>query len=122
MSTRLPKGADLLADIRRQGFRPIDPVLVFIDADRRRPKIYSDVALAVEICIKPTDQPEELDLWPLRDLDVLVHGGDVLDDRLRALLKLIVRQCPRVIVGGVPAESLFFCWRPGCAWEFGHVR
>lgn len=121
MSGRLPKGADLLADVRRQGFRPTVPVFVFVDADRRRPKIYSDLPLDIEICIKPTDRLEEIDLWPLRDLDVLVHGI-ALDDRLRAVLKLIVKQVPRVILGAVPVENLAFCWRPGCAWEFDHVR
>jgi hypothetical protein len=121
MSGRIPKGADLLADVRRQGFRPSVPVFVFVDANRRRSKIYSDAALDVEICIKPTDRLEEIDLWPLRDLDVLVHGI-ALDDRLRAVLKLIVKQAPQVILGAVPAENLVFCWRPGRAWEFDHVR
>lgn len=121
MNRRLPKGADLLADIRRQGLRPSDFVLVFLDADRPRPKIYCDALPTLEICIKPTDGPDEVDLWPLSDLDVVVHGGDALSDRLRAFLKLIVRQRPRLVLGAVPANRLCFSWRPESGWDFEHV-
>lgn len=121
MRGRLPKGADMLANIRRQGFRPNFPVIVFIDADRPRPKVLSDLPLMLEVCIKPTDQPEDLDFWPVVDLDIAVHGGRQTNDRLRAILKRIVQCRPRFLMGAVPAERLMFAWHPQRGWEFQHV-
>lgn len=121
MSGRLPKGADLLATIRKQGYRPSGLVFVFLDADQPRPKIYVDMPLAVEICIRPTDNISSLDFWPLTDLDLTIHGGTVKNDRLRAVLKAITKVRPRSLVGGVPAERLLFAWNPQRGWEFFHV-
>lgn len=121
MTGRLPKGADMLADIRRQGFRPTSPVVVFIDADRPRPRIWSDMPIELEICIRPTDQPQGLDFWPLVDLDVHIHGGVQTHDRLRSILKRIVQFKPRFLMGAIPAERLLFAWHPVRGWEFEHV-
>ena len=121
MSGQLPKGADLLADIRRQGYRPSGPVVLYLDADYPRPHIYSDMPLSIEICIKPSDSIDSLALWPLADLDIHVHGGNACNARLRALLKALVGIRPRFIMGGVPAERLIFAWHPQRGWEFGHA-
>lgn len=121
MSGRLPKGADLLATIRKQGYRPSGPVLVFVDADRPRPKIYTDVPLTVEVCIRPADNIDGLDFWPIADLDLTIHGGTALNDRLRAVLRAITKVRPRFLMGGVPAEHLLFAWHPQRGWEFDHV-
>lgn len=117
----LPKGSDLLASIRRQGFRPGGSVCLFLDADRPRQKIYSDVPLAVEISIRPADDIAGLDFWPLADLDLTIHGGSALNDRLRALLKEVIKVRPRFLMGGVPAERLLFAWHPQRGWEYVHV-
>lgn len=121
MSGRLPKGADLLATIRKQGYRPSGPVFVFLDADRPRPKIYSDMPLTVEICIRPADEIGGLEFWPLADLDLTIHGGAALNDRLRTVLKAITRARPNFLIGGVPSERLLFAWHPQRGWEFAHV-
>lgn len=121
MTGRLPKGADLLAEIRRQGYRPTAPVWLFVDADRPRPEIWSDMPLDLEICIKPTDQLQDLDFWPLVDLDIAVHGGSQTNDRLRAILKRLTHFKPRFLMGGVPAERLLFAWHPARGWEFANV-
>lgn len=121
MTGRYPKGADLLATIRRQGYRPSGPVFVFVDADRPRPKIYSDMPLTVEICIRPADNIEELDFWPVADLDLTVHA-DEMSDRLRAVLKSIIKARPRFLMGGIPADGLLFAWHPQRKWEFDHVQ
>jgi hypothetical protein len=122
MTGKLPKGADMLASIRRQGFRPAEAVFVFVDADRPRPTIYSDVPLTLEICIRPTDNIDDLDFWPLVDLDLTIHGGTALNDRLRSTLKAIVKARPRSLLGAVPAEKLLFAWQPKRGWEFEHVE
>ncbi len=121
MTGRLPKGADLLASIRRQGYRPSGPVFVFIDADRPRPKIYSDMPLTVEICIRPADDTGGLDFWPIADLDLTIHGGAALNDRLRDVLKVITKARPRFLMGCVPAEHLLFAWHPQRGWEYANV-
>lgn len=121
MNGRFPKGADLLASIRSQGFRPSGTVFVFLDADRPRPKIYSDLPLVVEICIRPDDEIAGLELWPLADLDLMIHGGSALNDRLRDLLKAITKASPSFLMGGVPAERLLFAWHPQRGWEYAHV-
>lgn len=117
----LPKGADLLASIRKQGFRPSGPVFVFINSDRPRPKIYADMPLTVEICIRPGDSIEGLEFWPLADLELAIHGGAALNDRLRAALKAITQVRPRFVMGGVPAERLLFAWHPVRGWEYANV-
>jgi hypothetical protein len=121
MSGRLPKGADLLATIRKQGFRPSGPVFIFLDADRPRPKIYCDVPLTVEICIRPEDDISSLEFWPLADLDLSIHGGAALNDRLRDALKAIAKARPRFLMGGVPADRLLFAWHPVRGWEYANV-
>jgi hypothetical protein len=121
MSGRFPKGADLLASIRKQGYRPSGPVFVFIDTDRPRPKIYSDVPLTLEICIRPADDIAGLEFWPLADLDLTIHGGGKLDDRLRDALKAITKVRPRFLMGGIPAEHLLFAWHPQRGWEYSNV-
>lgn len=120
MSGRFPKGADLLASVRKQGYRPNGPVFVFVDADRPRPKIYEDMPLTVEICIRPSDNIDGLEFWPLADLDLAIHGGSVLNDRLRAVLKAITKARPRFLMGAVPAERLLFSWHPQRGWDFNH--
>ena len=120
MSQRLPKGADLLAEIRRQGYRPTGTVFVFVDADRPRPKIYSDLPVEVEICIRPTDAIDELDLHCLAGLNVAVSAPS-LSDRLRSLLKVIQRARPAFISGGVSSENMVFAWSRQRGWEFFHV-
>ncbi len=122
MNGRFPKGADLLATIRQQGYRPSGPVFVFLDADRPRPKIYSDLPLTVEVCIRPADNIAELDFWPVADLELTIHGGAALNDRLRSVLKAITKARPRFLMGGVPADDLLFAWHPQRGWEFDHVR
>ena len=122
MTGRFPKGADLLASIRKQGYRPSGPVFVFVDADRPRPKIYADMPLTVEVCIRPTDTVDTLAFWPLADLDLTIHGGGALNDRLRSILKAITQARPRFLMGGVPADGLLFAWHPVRGWEFDHVR
>ena len=121
MTGRFPKGADLLASIRRQGYRPSGPVFVFMDTDRHRPKIYADMPLTVEVCIRPSDSIDALEFWPLADLDLTIHGGTELNDRLRDLLKAITKARPRFLMGGVPAERLLFVWRQQGGWEFDRV-
>ena len=121
MAGRYPKGADLLASVRKQGYRPSGSVFVFLDADRPRPKIFTDLPLAIEICIRPADNIDGLDFWPLADLDLTIHGGTALNDRLRAVLKAITAARPRFLMGGVPAERLLFAWHPQRGWEFEHV-
>lgn len=121
MSGRFPNGADLLASIRKQGYRPSGLVFVFLDADRPRPKIYADMPLAVEICIRPTDNISSLDFWPLADLDLTIHGGSALNDRLRTLLQAVTKVRPRFLSGAVPAEGFIFTWHPVRGWEYFHV-
>lgn len=121
MSGRLPKGADLLATLRKQGYRPGGTVLVFLDADRPRPKIHCDMPLTVEICIRSTDDISSLDFWPLADLELTIHGGVALNGRLREVLKVITQARPRFLMGGVPAERLLFAWHPERGWEYAHV-
>jgi hypothetical protein len=121
MSGRFPKGADLLATIRKQGYRHSGPVFVFLDIDRPRPKIFSDMPLTAEICIRPAEDIDSLDFWPLADLDLTIHGGTALNDRLRDLLKAITKARPRFLMGGVPAEKLLFSWHPQRGWEYAHV-
>lgn len=122
MTARLPKGADLLADIRRQGYRPAGQVFVFLDADWPRPKIYSDTPLTVEICIRPGDPIDGLDLRPLVGLDVAIHGGGEVNDRLRALLKAVVQARPQFLMGCVPADRFIFAYHPVRGWEYAHVE
>lgn len=121
MAGRFPKGADLLAAIRKQGYRPSGTVTIFLDADRPRPKIYADLPLAIEVCIRPADDIGGLDFWPLADLDLTIHGGAALNDRLRAALVAITKASPRFLMGGVPAERLLFAWHPQRGWEYAHV-
>ncbi len=121
MAGRFPKGADLLAAIRKQGYRPSCPVMVFLDADRPRPKIYADLPLTVEVFIRPADDIGSLEFWPLADLDLTIHGGASMNDRLRAALKAITKAGPRFLMGGVPAERLLFAWHPQRGWEHVHV-
>ena len=121
MAERFPRGADLLADIRRQGYRPVGTVFVFLDADRPRPKIYADLPLTVEVCIRPSDDIERLAFWPLADLNLTIHGGKALNARLRSALKAITAVRPRFLMGGVPAERLLFAWYPHRGWEYAHV-
>ena len=121
MTGRFPKGADLLATIRKQGYRPSGSVHVFLDADRPRPKIYSDLPLSVEVCIRPSDDIDSLEFWPLADLDLTIHGGAAMNDRLRNVLKAITKASPRFLMGGVPAERLLFAWHPQRGWEHDHV-
>ena len=121
MTGRFPKGADLLASIRKQGYRPSGPVFVFLDADRPRPKIYSDMTLTVEISIRPDHDIGSLEFWPLADLDLTIHGGAALNERLRAVLKAITKVRPRFLMGAVPAERLLFAWHPQRGWEYAHV-
>jgi hypothetical protein len=117
---RLPRGADLLADIRRQGYRPEWPVHLFLDADRPRPTIYSDMPLEIEVCIKPADRIADLDLWPLAGLSVAVHAG-AITDRLRELLRAIVAARPAFIGGACPAEHCLFAWSERTGWQFDRV-
>lgn len=121
MAGRFPKGVDLLAAIRKQGYRPSGTVTIFLDADRPRPKIYVDLPLAIEVCIRPADDIAGLDFWPLADLDLTIHGGAALNDRLRAALVAITKARPRFLMGGVPAERLLFAWHPQRGWEYAHV-
>lgn len=118
MGGRFPKGGDLLADIRRQGYRPALPVLVCLDADRPLPALYSDQPPLLDLIIKPRDAIEQLDFWPVADLDVHVHGGIALNDRLRGLLRALVRARPRFLMGGVPRAGLLFSWGPARGWEW----
>jgi hypothetical protein len=118
MSGRFPKGGDLLADIRRQGFRPALPVLIHLDADRPLPMLCSDLPTLVDIIVRPRDAIEHLDFWPVVDLDVHVHGGVTLNDRLRALLRALVKACPRFLMGAVPRAGLLFAWSPARGWEW----
>jgi hypothetical protein len=118
---RLPIGADLLADIRRQGYRPANPVFVFIDSSRCRTILCSDMPIEVEIIIRPSDDVADLDFWPVRDLFVNLHGLAEMNNRVRAVLRELVRSGARHIMGCVPAERLIFAWRPALGWEFDHV-
>jgi hypothetical protein len=118
----LPKGADLLADIRRQGYRPSDPVWVFIDADRPRPTIYCDMPLEIEVCIRPDASIASLELWPLAGLDVVVHGGNAVTDRLRELLRAIVAIHPSFLMGACPAAGFLFSWSPALNWQFDDLN
>jgi len=121
MAGQFPKGADLLAAIRKQGYRPSATVMVFLDADRPHKKIYADLPLTVEVCIRPTDDIGGLEFWPLADLDIAIHGGAAMNDRLREVLRAITKVCPRFLTGGVPAERLIFAWHPQRGWEYAHV-
>lgn len=116
----LPKGADLLADIRRQGYRPSGPVLVCLDADLPRPQIYSDTPLEFEICIKPRDRIADLDLWPLVDLDLAIHAPE-LSDRIREALRAITNAGPRFLMGYAEGASLLFTWDKAQGWQYERV-
>lgn len=120
MSGRLPKGADLLADIRRQGFRPSRPVFVYLNADRPRPKIFCDMPIDIEICIRPGEAIDSLDFLSLTGLSIAV-SAPANDNRLRALLKALQRIQPELIGGGVPSQNLIFAWHPLRGWEHHHV-
>jgi hypothetical protein len=111
---------NFLLDIRRQGFKPADPVLVFVDADRPKPMIYSDMPLDFEICIRPHDNVFGMDFRGLVGLSVAVVAKE-MNDRLRAVLSAIKRANPAFIGGGVPSENLMFAWYPSRGWEFDHV-
>lgn len=118
---RLPKGADMLAAIRRKGYRPAGSVFIGLDTDLPRPRADDDLRLSVNISIKSSDAIEDLDFWPLADLDIDFHGGDSMNDRVRAALKAIINAKPRFLMGSVPAEGLLFAWEPSRGWEFDHV-
>ena len=120
MAGRLPKGADLLVDIRRQGFRPSLPVFVYLDADRPRPTIFCDMPIEIEICIRPSDVIADLDFRSVTDLVVAVVA-DSMSDRLRSLLKAIRRVNPSSIGGGIPAQNVIFAWTPLHGWETARV-
>ena len=114
---RFPKGCDLLADIRRQGYRPELPAFVFLDSDRPLPKIYADQPLLIEISVRPRDAIENLDFWPIADLDVHVHGGLAINNRLRALLRALQGAKPRFLMVGVPREGFIASWSAARGWE-----
>jgi len=118
--SRLPIGADMLADIRRQGFRPSGSVFVFVDSDRHRPKLYSDLPVAVEIIIRPDDCIDDLDFWPVRGLFVQLHGLAEMNDRVRIVLKALIKCGASHIMGCVPTENMIFAWHPVRGWEFDH--
>lgn len=113
---RLPKGIDLLADIRRQGFRPAAGVFVFVDADRPRPRIYSDVPLDLEVCVRPDDRLDSSALWPLADLDIYLHAA-AATERFRAVARAIVTVRPRFVIGAIPDERRLFTWSPSAGWS-----
>lgn len=117
---RLPIGADMLADIRRQGYRPSNAVFVFVDSHRQRQVIYCDMPLEVEIIVRPSDAIDDLDFWPVCDLFVNLHGLVEMSDRVRAVLKALIKCSPRLIMGCVPTENLIFAWHPVRGWEFEH--
>ena len=121
MSLRLPKGADLLTDIRRQGFRPCGSVFVLLDASRPRPKIYNDMPVTIEICIQPGESIDDLDFRCLVGLSVAVSVSS-RDDRMRALLKAIQRVEPEFIGGAAFSENMIFAWHPARGWEFEYVE
>jgi len=118
---RFPKGCDFIADVRRQGFRPSGPVFLFLDEDRPRPAIYADMPVTCEVCIKPGDRIEDLDLRPLIDLDLTIHGGSVVSDRLRELLRAVVQARPRFVMGAVPEARFLFAWSPDTGWQYDQV-
>ncbi len=120
MAGRLPKGADLLSEIRHQGFRPSRPVFVFLDADRPRPKIYCDMPLDIEICVRPGEPIAELDFRSLVGLSIAV-SAPANNGRLRELLLAIRRIQPEFIGGGIPSENMIFAWHPLHGWEYAHV-
>lgn len=120
MKANLPKGADLLSEIRRQGFKPQSPVYIFLDADRPRPKIYRDLPLDIEICIRPNELIEAFDYGLLSGLTVAVVAHE-LNDRLRLLLICIKQAQPLSIGGVVLSENLIYSWAPSMGWDYAHV-
>lgn len=111
----------MLAEIRRRGLRPDRSVYVFMDANRPRPREGDDLRLTVEISIRKEDVIEQLDFWPLRNLDVAFCGCREMNDRVRAVLKAIVGAKPRFLAGAVADEQRLFCWSPERGWESDRV-
>lgn len=116
----IPKGLDMLLEVRRQGFRPEYPVFVLADRDKPRPPVFVDMPIAFEICIRPSDRVEDLDLRGLIGLSIAV-AVDSMNERARNILRAIVKAQPALVAGGALSENLIFCWRPGVGWEHAHV-
>ena len=116
---RLPKGMDLILHLRKQGAKPEWPVTVYLDQDRPRWPIYSDMPILCDVCILPRDDLGALDFRPLRGLVVEVVSMSI-SDRLKKLLKALRRVEPKGILGGVPSEKLLFSWTPDFGWEVDH--
>ena len=113
---RLPKGIDLLADIRRQGFRPDAGVFVFVNANRPRPRIYSDVPLDLEVCVRSDDRIDRAALWPLADLDIHLHAP-ATTERFRDVARAVIAARPRFVIGAIPDEGRIFKWSPSAGWS-----
>lgn len=113
----LAKGADLLADVRRQGFKPSAPVVIFLDANLPRPQIYQGMPLDFQICIKPGDKIADLEFWLLADLDLAIHAP-AMTDRTRDALRAITNAGPRFAMGYVEGASLLFTWSKAQGWQF----
>lgn len=95
---------------------------MFIDSFRHRPVIYCDMPLEVEIIIRPNDSIDALDFWPVRDLFINLHGLAEMNDRVRVVLKALIKCGARHIMGCVPTENLIFAWDPVRGWEFDYVQ
>lgn len=86
--SRLPKGLDMIADIRHQGFKPKSLVFVWLDRNIQRPKLYRDVPLPLDVSVLPTDRISDLDFSPLVGLDVQILATEK-NERLRELIRAI---------------------------------
>jgi hypothetical protein len=120
MTRTLPKGMDFLLAIRKGGMKPSRCVRVYLDENRPRPAIFSDLPLAFEVCVKPGDDIARLDFRGLVGLSVFVVAQS-LTNRLRALLKSIVHAKPEFLCGSVADQPVMFGWHPKRGWEFDRI-
>jgi hypothetical protein len=114
----LPKNISLLAKIRKSGIRPNYPVLVFIGQSRQLPKIYSDMPLPFECCIREKDDIDKLELWPLADLELTVIATETNDFTRKVLSAIVKRARTSFLMGGCPESRLIFCWSPARDWDW----
>ena len=114
--SRIPKGMDLLLHLRGQGVKPAFPVWVFLDQNRPRERIYCDMPITCDICVLPSDDVSTLDFRGLVGLSIVVFA-ERKTDRLRALLKAIVKASPEFVSGAAVDDRLLFVWKPNRGWE-----
>lgn len=111
----MPRNLDLLASIRRQGMRPVSPVIVRLDAQVDRLRLHSDLPINIEAGISPDLAIDSIELWPLCGLSVAIFAPAV-SERLRDLAKAVQKVSPEFVVIATPG-GIVSTWNAGRGWE-----